>query len=78
MIPSFRWEVEQNRVTVHVMLIEDQHATTQAARGDKFEWFVLSSLLGFSPHDRVRLGGWVEPLCRRWQGCGTIPPCRLC
>lgn len=31
-----------------------------------------------SPHHRVRLGGWVEPLCRRWQGCRTIPPCRLC
>lgn len=59
MIPSFRWEVEQNCMTVHVMLIEDQHATTQAARGDKFEWFVLSSLLGFpTPQSATgRLGG---------------------
>lgn len=33
-MPLFRLEREQSRITVQIMLTEDQHATTQAAHGD--------------------------------------------
>lgn len=58
-VPSFRLKDEQNCMAVPTLPIEDRHATTQAAHGDKIEWFVCSPLLGFpTPQSATaRLGG---------------------